>query len=77
MYLTCFVIVVLVVFVLLLLCPNRWFDGFYWWGLQNRSLEPPIMPCVRSVIDTNNFDDYPPDPEAPPPDDLTDWDKHF
>ncbi|KAI9585996.1 cGMP-dependent protein kinase, isozyme 2 forms cD5/T2 isoform X2 [Glossina fuscipes] len=56
---------------------HKWFDGFYWWGLQNRSLEPPIKPTVKSVTDTTNFDDYPPDPEGPPPDDVTGWDKDF
>lgn len=56
---------------------SRWFDGFYWWGLQNRTLEPPIKPTVKSVTDTTNFDDYPPDPEGPPPDDVTGWDKDF
>uniref|UniRef100_A0A0K8ULB5 cGMP-dependent protein kinase n=1 Tax=Bactrocera latifrons TaxID=174628 RepID=A0A0K8ULB5_BACLA len=56
---------------------HRWFDGFYWLGLQNRTLEPPIKPTVKSVIDTTNFDAYPPDPDGPPPDDLTGWDKDF
>ncbi|XP_059221364.1 cGMP-dependent protein kinase, isozyme 2 forms cD4/T1/T3A/T3B isoform X3 [Stomoxys calcitrans] len=56
---------------------HKWFDGFYWWGLQNRTLEPPIKPTVKSVTDTTNFDDYPPDPEGPPPDDVTGWDKDF
>uniref|UniRef100_A0A0A1XE85 cGMP-dependent protein kinase n=1 Tax=Zeugodacus cucurbitae TaxID=28588 RepID=A0A0A1XE85_ZEUCU len=56
---------------------HRWFDGFYWLGLQNRTLEPPIRPTVKSVVDTTNFDAYPPDPEGPPPDDLTGWDKDF
>ncbi|XP_073820830.1 cGMP-dependent protein kinase for isoform X3 [Musca autumnalis] len=56
---------------------HKWFDGFYWWGLQNRTLEPPIKPTVKSVTDTTNFDNYPPDPEGPPPDDVTGWDKDF
>ncbi|XP_031619272.1 cGMP-dependent protein kinase, isozyme 2 forms cD4/T1/T3A/T3B isoform X2 [Contarinia nasturtii] len=56
---------------------HKWFDGFYWEGLVNRSLTPPIMPSVSSAIDTANFDDYPPDPDGPPPDDETDWDKDF
>ncbi|KAH8233869.1 hypothetical protein KR032_000816 [Drosophila birchii] len=56
---------------------HKWFDGFYWWGLQNCTLEPPIKPSVKSVVDTANFDDYPPDPEGPPPDDVTGWDKDF
>ncbi|KAH8378480.1 hypothetical protein KR093_011630 [Drosophila rubida] len=56
---------------------HKWFDGFYWWALQNRTLEPPIKPTVKSVVDTTNFDDYPPDPEGPPPDDVSGWDKDF
>ncbi|BFF96223.1 cGMP-dependent protein kinase isozyme 2 forms cD4/T1/T3A/T3B [Drosophila madeirensis] len=56
---------------------HKWFDGFYWWGLQNCTLEPPIMPTVKSVVDTTNFDDYPPDPEGPPADDVSGWDKDF
>ncbi|EDV99155.1 cGMP-dependent protein kinase, isozyme 2 forms cD5/T2 isoform X2 [Drosophila grimshawi] len=56
---------------------HKWFDGFYWWGLQNGSLEPPIKPSVKSVVDTTNFDDYPADPEGPPPDDVSGWDKDF
>lgn len=56
---------------------HKWFDGFYWEGLQNRSLEPPILPTVKSPTDTTNFDDYPPDPDGPPPDDATGWDKDF
>lgn len=59
------------------LLPRRWFDGFYWDGLRSRSLTPPIMPEVKSVIDTANFDDYPPDPESPPPDDVSGWDNDF
>lgn len=59
------------------ICYCRWFDGFYWWGLQNRSLEPPIIPIVKSATDTTNFDDYPKDMENPPPDDVSGWDKDF
>ncbi|KAH8271960.1 hypothetical protein KR044_012416 [Drosophila immigrans] len=56
---------------------HKWFDGFYWWALQNRTLEPPIKPTVKNVVDTANFDDYPPDPDGPPPDDVSGWDKDF
>lgn len=56
---------------------HKWFDGFYWEGLRNRSLPPPILPKVQSVIDTTNFDDYPADPDGPPPDDLSGWDEDF
>lgn len=55
----------------------RWFDGFYWEGLRSRALTPPILPTVKTVIDTTNFDDYPPDAEAMPPDDLSGWDENF
>ncbi|GLV39476.1 foraging [Carabus blaptoides fortunei] len=56
---------------------HKWFDGFNWEGLCNRTLIPPISPQVRSVIDTSNFDDYPPDSDGPPPDDISGWDSEF
>lgn len=55
----------------------RWFDGFNWEGLRNRTLIPPILPKVRNVTDTGNFDDYPPDADGPPPDDMSGWDTDF
>ncbi|XP_050425171.1 cGMP-dependent protein kinase, isozyme 2 forms cD5/T2 isoform X1 [Adelges cooleyi] len=56
---------------------HKWFDGFNWEGLRNRTLTPPILPKVRSAIDTSNFDNYPPDADCPPPDDNTGWDIDF
>ncbi|XP_026477496.1 cGMP-dependent protein kinase, isozyme 2 forms cD5/T2-like [Ctenocephalides felis] len=56
---------------------HKWFDGFNWEGLRSRTLQPPIMPHVTSVIDTTNFDDYPPDADGIPPDDVTGWDEFF
>jgi len=56
---------------------SRWFDGFNWEGLRNRTLTPPILPKVRSAIDTSNFDNYPPDADSPPPDDNSGWDVNF
>ncbi|VVC26740.1 Protein kinase, ATP binding site,AGC-kinase, C-terminal,Protein kinase domain,cGMP-dependent protein [Cinara cedri] len=56
---------------------HKWFDGFNWEGLRNRSLTPPILPKVRSAIDTSNFDNYPPDADSPPPDDNSGWDINF
>lgn len=56
----------------------RWFDGFYWEGLRTRTLTPPILPKVGHVLDTTNFDDYPPeDDPTGPPDDLSGWDENF
>uniref|UniRef100_A0A2S2R382 cGMP-dependent protein kinase n=1 Tax=Sipha flava TaxID=143950 RepID=A0A2S2R382_9HEMI len=56
---------------------HKWFDGFNWEGLRTRTLTPPILPVVRSAIDTSNFDNYPPDADSPPPDDNSGWDSNF
>ncbi|XP_044253553.1 cGMP-dependent protein kinase, isozyme 2 forms cD4/T1/T3A/T3B isoform X4 [Tribolium madens] len=56
---------------------HKWFDGFNWEGLVNRTLTPPILPQVKHVTDTSNFDDYPPDTDTPPPDDISGWDADF
>nr|XP_042902919.1 cGMP-dependent protein kinase, isozyme 2 forms cD4/T1/T3A/T3B [Parasteatoda tepidariorum] len=56
---------------------HKWFDGFYYDGLRTRTLNPPIIPQVRSTIDYSNFDRYPPDTDPPPPDDLSGWDDDF
>ena len=55
----------------------RWFDGFNWEGLQQRTLTPPIVPRIAGHLDTSNFDAYPKDNEAPPPDDVSGWDEHW
>ncbi|XP_032519236.2 cGMP-dependent protein kinase, isozyme 2 forms cD5/T2 isoform X1 [Danaus plexippus] len=56
---------------------HKWFDGFNWEGLAQRTLDPPITPVVKSAVDTHNFDQYPPDADEPPPDDLSGWDSTF
>ncbi|XP_014598937.1 PREDICTED: cGMP-dependent protein kinase, isozyme 2 forms cD4/T1/T3A/T3B-like isoform X1 [Polistes canadensis] len=56
---------------------HKWFDGFNWEGLRLRTLDPPIRPRIRAPIDTSNFDDYPPDTDPTPPDDLSGWDADF
>ncbi|XP_048509452.1 cGMP-dependent protein kinase, isozyme 2 forms cD5/T2 isoform X2 [Athalia rosae] len=56
---------------------HKWFDGFNWEGLRARTLEPPILPRVRNATDTANFDEYPPDADPPPPDDVSGWDNDF
>ncbi|CRK99933.1 CLUMA_CG013232, isoform B [Clunio marinus] len=57
---------------------HKWFDGFYWEGLRTRTLTPPILPTVKDVLDTTNFDDYPPEEDQGlPPDDLSGWDENF
>ncbi|XP_013140823.1 PREDICTED: cGMP-dependent protein kinase, isozyme 2 forms cD5/T2-like isoform X1 [Papilio polytes] len=56
---------------------HKWFDGFNWEGLALRTLAPPLTPLVQSALDTHNFDQYPPDADDPPPDDLSGWDATF
>jgi len=56
---------------------HKWFDGFNWEGLQQRTLAPPILPRIAGHLDTSNFDNYPKDNEAPPPDDVSGWDEHW
>ncbi|VEN61972.1 unnamed protein product [Callosobruchus maculatus] len=56
---------------------HKWFDGFNWEGLVNRTLTPPILPKVESVTDTSNFDKYPVDEDGPPPEDTSGWDSAF
>ena len=55
----------------------RWFEGFFWEALKERTLPPPIIPRIASVVDCSNFDEYPPDKEEPPPDDMSGWDYEF
>lgn len=56
---------------------HKWFDGFYWEGLRNRTLTPPIVPAVRHPTDTSNFDNYPAETDPPPSDDNSGWDEQF
>jgi len=55
---------------------HRWYQGFDWDGLENRTLAPPIMPKIRSSTDASNFDSYPRDEEIPP-DEFSGWDELF
>ncbi|XP_046454318.1 cGMP-dependent protein kinase, isozyme 2 forms cD4/T1/T3A/T3B-like isoform X4 [Daphnia pulex] len=56
---------------------HKWFDGFNWEGLRNRTLTPPIIPQIKSAMDSSNFDEYPPDMDGLPPDDVSGWDVDF
>ncbi|GAB6030894.1 hypothetical protein CHUAL_007726 [Chamberlinius hualienensis] len=56
---------------------HKWFDGFNWEGLRDRTLIPPILPVVDNPLDTSNFDKYQPDPETIPQDDYSGWDADF
>jgi len=56
---------------------HKWFDGFNWEGLRQRTLNPPILPTIQSHLDTSNFDEYPMDTDGPPSDDVSGWDEQF
>lgn len=55
---------------------HKWFHGFHWQGLLDRTLEAPIKPKVKSPTDYSNFDSYAKDMDVPP-DDLSGWDENF
>ncbi|OAD60830.1 cGMP-dependent protein kinase, isozyme 1 [Eufriesea mexicana] len=55
---------------------HKWFHGFNWTALQKLSLPAPIVPTVQSIIDTRNFERYPPDRNVPP-DEFSGWDENF
>ncbi|KAF6031729.1 PRKG1 [Bugula neritina] len=56
---------------------HKWFEGFNWSGLHNRTLPTPYIPTVQSPSDMRNFDDYPEDDSEEPPDDMSGWDQGF
>lgn len=43
---------------------HKWFSGFDWDALQNRKLQVPHKPKVKSHEDSSNFDEYPDDDEC-------------
>ncbi|XP_076160830.1 cGMP-dependent protein kinase 1 [Ptiloglossa arizonensis] len=55
---------------------HKWFNGFNWQSLQKLAMSAPIVPTVRSQIDTRNFERYPPDRNIPP-DEFSGWDSDF
>ncbi|XP_076375179.1 uncharacterized protein LOC117218023 isoform X2 [Megalopta genalis] len=55
---------------------HKWFHNFNWQALQKLTLPAPIVPTVRSQIDTRNFERYPPD-HSVPPDEFSGWDEQF
>jgi len=55
---------------------HKWFQGFDWAGLVERSLTPPIIPTVHGAADTSNFDQYPRDSSVPK-DETSGWDREF
>ena len=56
---------------------HKWFDGFNWFGLRNRTLPAPYVPKISSPVDASNFDSYSPDTSEVPIHITGDWDKEF
>lgn len=55
---------------------HKWFQGFDWNGLVERTLPSPIQQPVRGPCDTTNFDCFAKDNDIPP-DEMSEWDVNF
>ena len=55
---------------------NKWFQGFDWDGLLNKTLQPPLLPSVQNNSDASNFDQFPRDTSVPG-DENSGWDRDF
>ncbi|XP_044737413.1 cGMP-dependent protein kinase, isozyme 1-like [Chrysoperla carnea] len=55
---------------------HKWFQGFDWDGLKNKTMTPPIVQSVRGPCDTSNFEGFSKDNDIPP-DELSNWDASF
>ena len=40
---------------------HKWFSGFDWDALMNKTMPVPIQPKVKDTEDMSNFDSYPSD----------------
>lgn len=54
----------------------RWFEGFQWERMEDRSMIAPLKRPIKSNMDLSNFDEYPRDGDEPP-DDVSGWDACF
>ena len=55
---------------------HKWFQGFHWNGIANRTLKPPIIPKIRNHLDYSNFDNFGTEKD-PAPIENSGWDKDF
>lgn len=55
---------------------NKWYQGFHWSGIQNRTLTPPFKPRIKSPTDSSNFDHYNSSKDKAP-EERSGWDKDF
>lgn len=54
----------------------RWFEGFQWDKLEDRTLSAPLKRPIKNNTDLSNFDEYPRDRDEPP-DEISGWDAYF
>ncbi|VDD76498.1 unnamed protein product [Mesocestoides corti] len=55
---------------------QKYFQGFDWDGVRNRTLQSPFQPKVSGPCDFSNFDQFPVTDDLPP-DEMSGWDKDF
>lgn len=55
---------------------DRWFRGFKWKALQNKTMQAPLRPKINSYIDTSNFDECELSTDAPE-EEFSGWDQYF
>ncbi|XP_036070506.1 cGMP-dependent protein kinase 1 [Oryzias melastigma] len=56
---------------------HKWFDGFNWDGLRQRSIRAPFEPAVGRTLEHSSYDSFTEDTDEPPPDDGSGWDAEF
>jgi len=56
---------------------HRWFDGFDWEGLQNETLQAPIVPHIKNPFDGSNFSKVEEEDIRKIPDETSGWDADF
>lgn len=55
----------------------RWFEGFQWDKLEERTLPAPLKRPIKNNMDLSNFDEYPRDRDEPPDETSGGWDAYF
>ncbi|KAF6717683.1 cGMP-dependent protein kinase 1 [Oryzias melastigma] len=56
---------------------HKWFDGFNWDGLRQRSIRAPFEPAVGRTLEHSSYGSFTEDTDEPPPDDGSGWDAEF
>jgi hypothetical protein len=71
-----YIIIVVEVIVVTLILNLRWFKGFDWAKLRDRTMAAPLVRPVKNNMDRSNFDEYPRDRDEPA-DETSGWDFDF